>query len=76
MWLLLNKGLAAVSYTHLGHGVKLHNLLYSDEDLQWKYSQGETLQSIYDVDYQYYITQCVKVIEQLKPCLLYTSRCV
>jgi hypothetical protein len=50
-----------------GHGVKLHNRLYSDEDLQWKYSQGETFQSIYDVDYQYYITQCVKVIEQLKP---------
>ena len=50
-----------------GHGVKLHNRLYSDEDLQWKYSQGETFQSIYDVDYQYYIIQCVKVIEQLKP---------
>ena len=50
-----------------GHGVKLHNRLYSDEDLQWKYSQGEPFQSIYDVDYQYYITQCVKVIEQLKP---------
>lgn len=50
-----------------GYGVKLHNRFYSDEDLQWKYSQGETFQSIYDVDYQYYIIQCVKVIEQLKP---------
>ena len=27
----------------------------------------ERQRSIYDVDYQYYITQCVKVIEQLKP---------
>ncbi|MBO5425045.1 MAG: hypothetical protein J6A25_05995 [Lachnospiraceae bacterium] len=50
-----------------GYGVTLHNTLYSDEDLQWKYSQGETFQSIYDINYQYYITQCVKVIEQLKP---------
>ena len=50
-----------------GYGVKLHNRLYSDEDLQWKYSQGETFQSIYDIDYQYYIVQCLKIIEQLKP---------
>lgn len=50
-----------------GYGVKLHNRFYSDEDLQWKYSQGETFQSIYDINYQYYITQCIKVIEQLKP---------
>ena len=50
-----------------GYGVKLHNCLYSDEDLQWKYSQGETFQSIYDINYQYYIVQCLKIIEQLKP---------
>ena len=50
-----------------GYGVKLHNRLYSDEDLQWKYSQGETFQSIYDINYQYYIVQCLKIIEQLKP---------
>lgn len=49
------------------HGVRLHNKFYSDEDLQWKYSQGETFQSIYDIDYQYYINQCIKVIEKLKP---------
>lgn len=50
-----------------GYGVKLHNRLYSDEDLQWMYSQGETFQSIYDINYQYYIVQCLKIIEQLKP---------
>lgn len=50
-----------------GYGVKLHNCLYSDEDLQWKYSQGETFQSIYDINYQYYTVQCLKIIEQLKP---------
>lgn len=50
-----------------GYGVKLHNRLYSDEDLQWKYSQGETFQSIYDINYQYYTVQCLKIIEQLKP---------
>lgn len=50
-----------------GYSVKLHNRLYSDEDLQWKYSQGETFQSIYDINYQYYIVQCLKIIEQLKP---------
>lgn len=49
------------------HGVRLHNKFYSDEDLQRKYSQGETFQSIYDIDYQYYINQCIKVIEKLKP---------
>lgn len=50
-----------------GYGVKLHNRLYSDEDLQWMYSQGKTFQSIYDINYQYYIVQCLKIIEQLKP---------
>ena len=50
-----------------GYGVKLHNRLYSDEDLQWMYSQGETFQSIYDINYQYYTVQCLKIIEQLKP---------
>lgn len=50
-----------------GYGVTLHNTLFSDEDLQWKYSQGETFQSIYNINYQYYILQCIKIIEQLKP---------
>ena len=50
-----------------GYGVRLHNVLYSDEDLNWKYSQGETFESIYDVNYSYYITQCRKIIEELKP---------
>lgn len=50
-----------------GYGVKLHNRFYSDEDLQWKYAHGETFDNIYDINYQYYITQCNKVIEQLKP---------
>ena len=50
-----------------GYGVRLHNVLYSDEDLNWKYSQGETFESIYDVNYKYYITQCKKIIEELKP---------
>lgn len=50
-----------------GYGVTLHNTFHSDEDLQWLYAKGETFESIYNVNYQYYITQCVKVIEQLKP---------
>lgn len=50
-----------------GYGVKLHNTFYSDEDLQWKYAHGETFENIYDINYQYYITQCIKIIEKLKP---------
>lgn len=50
-----------------GYGVRLHNKFYSDEDLQWKYAHGETFESIYDVNYNYYITQCKKIIEELKP---------
>lgn len=50
-----------------GYAVKLHNTFYSDEDLQWKYAHGETFQSIYDINYNYYISQCKKIIEELKP---------
>ena len=50
-----------------GYGVTLQNNCHYDEYLQWLYAKGETFESIYNVNYQYYITQCVKVIEQLKP---------
>lgn len=50
-----------------GYGVTIHNKLYSDEDLQWKYAQGETFESIYDINYKYYIIQCKKIIEEMKP---------
>nr|UVX92392.1 MAG: DNA polymerase family B [Bacteriophage sp.] len=66
-WKLDDTGKKSYQIMLKDHGVKLHNKFYSDEDLQWKYSQGETFQSIYDIDYQYYINQCIKVIEKLKP---------
>lgn len=66
-WKLDDTGKKSYHNMLKGYGVQLHNRFYSDEDLQWKYSQGETFQSIYNVNYQYYITQCIKVIEQLKP---------
>lgn len=62
-----NSGVKEYQNMLKGHGVRLHNVFYSDEDLNWKYSQGETFQSIYDINYQYYITQSKKIIEQLKP---------
>jgi hypothetical protein len=66
-WKLDDTGKKSYQIMLKDHGVRLHNRFYSDEDLQWKYSQGETFQSIYDIDYQYYINQCIKVIEKLKP---------
>lgn len=66
-WKLDDTGRKSYQIMLKDHGVRLHNKFYSDEDLQWKYSQGETFQSIYDIDYQYYINQCIKVIEKLKP---------
>ena len=50
-----------------GYAVTLHNKFYSDEDLQWKYAQGETFESIYDINYNYYISQCKKIINEIKP---------
>lgn len=50
-----------------GYAVTLHNTFYSDEDLQWKYAQGETFESIYDINYNYYISQCKKIINEIKP---------
>ena len=49
-----------------GYAVTLHNTFYSDEDLQWKYAQGETFESIYDINYNYYISQCKKIINDIK----------
>ena len=49
------------------YAVTLHNKFYSDEDLQWKYAQGETFESIYDINYNYYISQCKKIINDIKP---------
>lgn len=66
-WKLDDAGKKSYQIMLKDHGVRLHNKFYFDEDLQWKYSQGETFQSIYDIDYQYYINQCIKVIEKLKP---------
>lgn len=66
-WKLDDTGKKSYQIMLKDHGVRLHNKFYSDKDLQWKYSQGETFQSIYDIDYQYYINQCIKVIEKLKP---------
>lgn len=66
-WKLDDTGKKSYQIMLKDHGVRLHNKFYSNEDLQWKYSQGETFQSIYDIDYQYYINQCIKVIEKLKP---------
>ena len=66
-WKLDDTGKKSYQIMLKDHGVRLHNKFYSDENLQWKYSQGETFQSIYDIDYQYYINQCIKVIEKLKP---------
>lgn len=66
-WKLDDAGKKSYQIMLKDHGVRLHNKFYSDEDLQWKYSQGETFQSIYDIDYHYYINQCIKVIEKLKP---------
>ena len=50
-----------------GYAVTLHNTFYSDEDLQWKYAQGETFESIYNINYNYYISQCKKIINDIKP---------
>lgn len=50
-----------------GYGVTLHNTLYSDEDLQWRYAQGDTFEDIYKINYNYYISQCNKIVEQIRP---------
>lgn len=50
-----------------GYGVKLHNVLHHDEDIQWANAYGDTFKDIYKVNYSYYILQCNKIIEQLKP---------
>lgn len=62
-----NSGVKEYQNMLKGYGVTLHNTLYSDEDLQWKYSQGETFEEIYDINYNYYILQCKKIINQIKP---------
>lgn len=49
------------------YGVLLHNHFYSDDELQQLYSTGETFESIYKINYKYYLLQCRKVIEKLKP---------
>lgn len=57
------------AYTNMlkGQGVNILNELLSDEDLNWEYSLGKTFNDIYNVDYNYYINQCTKIKEQLKP---------
>lgn len=50
-----------------GYGVELHNTFLSDDELQFLYSTGLSFQDIYDVDYRYYINECQKIIEQIKP---------
>lgn len=50
-----------------GYGVTLLNEYFTDEDINYRISNGETFESIYNVNYSYYITQANKIIEQLKP---------
>lgn len=50
-----------------GYGVKLHNTFISDDELQFLYSTGLSFNDIYDVNYSYYIKECQKIIEQIKP---------
>ena len=51
----------------VGYGVKLHNTFLSDDELQFLYSTGLTFNDIYGVNYSYYIKECQKIIEQIKP---------
>ena len=51
----------------VGYGVKLHNTFLSDDELQFLYSTGLTFNDIYDINYSYYIKECQKIIEQIKP---------
>lgn len=62
-----NSGVKEYQNMLKGYAVTLHNTFYSDEDLQWKYAQGETFESIYDINYNYYISQCKKIINEIKP---------
>ena len=62
-----NSGVKEYQNMLKGYAVTLHNKFYSDEDLQWKYAQGETFESIYDINYNYYISQCKKIINDIKP---------
>lgn len=62
-----NSGVKEYQNMLKGYAVTLHNKFYSDEDLQWKYAQGETFESIYDINYNYYISQCKKIINEIKP---------
>lgn len=50
-----------------GYGVKIHNDFYTDDILNSFYSQGMTFQDIYDINYSYYIVECKKIIDKLKP---------
>jgi hypothetical protein len=50
-----------------GYGVTLINKFYSDSDINWMCGHGETFESIYNINYNYYISQATKIIEQLKP---------
>lgn len=51
----------------VGYGVRIHNKFLSNEELDKKYTIGETFKSIYDVNYNYYIAKANKIIEELKP---------
>lgn len=50
-----------------GYGVKLHNKFYTEEYLNEQYQKGKTFKDIYDINYKYYINQCKKIINELKP---------
>lgn len=67
LWKWKFNGLKQYQNMLVGYGVKLHNTFLSDDELQFLYSTGLTFNDIYDVNYAYYIKECQKIIEQIKP---------
>ena len=67
LWKWKFNGIKQYQNMLVGYGVKLHNTFLSDDELQFLYSTGLTFNDIYDVNYAYYIKECQKIIEQIKP---------
>ena len=67
LWKWKFNGIKQYQNMLVGYGVKLHNTFLSDDELQFLYSTGLTFNDIYGVNYSYYIKECQKIIEQIKP---------
>lgn len=66
-WKTNNEGKKEYQIMLKDYGVTIHNTLISDDELQQLYSQGETFESIYHVNYKYYAIQATKIVEKIRP---------